>query len=370
MIRNFITYKVFQGLEGIGYVPKCELVDVYLNGEYNGIYILVERIAIEKSKIDIDEADADNLTGGYLIEKDITGKVNFNSDLWFDCPYRANQTQDYFVMKDPEPNDPQLVNAMLDYLTGFMQNVHDCIIGENGEDYTRYVDVSSWVDFIIVQEISKNIDGNFKTSCYMYKEKDDDHLYMTAPWDFDFAYGRVSWNNQSAEHNDVDDCPDANTPEGFMCVNSSNPWMDKLYDTKPEFRRALMERYTQYRHTLIDELFVMIEEQAAYLSIVQEPNYQLWNKPFNVAVTNLKNWLTNRIAWLDEQWLIEEPSYQLGDVNMDGIIDSNDALLLLRFSLGLADLGDGMELADVNDDGEVSLDDALIVLRIALGMKD
>lgn len=370
LIRNFITYKVFQGLEGIGYVPKCELVDVYLNGEYNGIYILVERIAIEKSKIDIDEADADNLTGGYLIEKDVTGKVDFNSDLWFDCPYWANQTQDYFVMKGPEPNDPQLVNAMLDYLTGFMQNVHDCIIGENGEDYTRYVDVSSWVDFIIVQEISKNIDGNFKTSCYMYKEKDDDHLYMTAPWDFDFAYGRVSWNNQSAEHNDVDDCPDANTPEGFMCVNSSNPWMDKLYDTKPEFRRALMERYTQYRHTLIDELFAMIEEQAAYLSIVQEPNYQLWNKPFNVAVTNLKNWLTNRIAWLDEQWLIEEPSYQLGDVNMDGIIDSNDALLLLRFSLGLADLGDGMELADVNDDGEVSLDDALIVLRIALGMKD
>ena len=366
LIRNFITYKVFQGLEGIGYVPKCELVDVYLNGEYNGIYILVERIDIEKSKIDITEASADDLTGGYLIEKDISGKVDFDSDLWFDCPYWANQGKDYFVLKTPEPDDETLTEAMLEYLTQYMQDIHDCIIGENGTDYLDYVDTSSWVDFIIVQELSKNIDGNFKTSCYTYKQSGDDHLYMTAPWDFDLAYGRVDWNNASEEHNDYYDCPNANTADGLMCINSSNPWMKKLYDTKPEFRRALMERYTAYRHTLIDEMFSMIDEQAAYLSVVQTPNYQLWEKPFHIAVTNLRNWLTARVEWLDSQWLVD--SYELGDVNMDGKVDANDALITLRIMLGLVPHTEYDYLGDMDGSGTLDGVDALMIMRKALGL--
>lgn len=367
LMRNYITYKVFQGLVGIGYVPKCEFVDVYLNGEYNGIYILCERIDIEKSKIDIEEADADNLTGGYLIEKDVNGRVDFNDDLWFNCPYWANQAKDYFVMKAPEPDDPELTSAMLEYLTDYVQRIHDCIIGENGEDYRDYVDTSSWIDFIIVEEIAKNIDGCMKTSCWMYKDRDDDHLYMTAPWDFDFAYGLVSWNNQSPDHNDVVDCPPANTYDGFMIVNSCNPWMDKLYDDEPEFRDALMRRYTQYRHTLVDELFSLIDEQAAYLSVVQQANYDLWHKSFHSGVNNLRNWLHGRIEWLDSVWLLEE-SFEQGDVNMDGEIDLLDALLTLRNAMGIVDLGEGCEYADVDGDGEVTVADALVILRRSMGL--
>ena len=371
LMRNYLTFKIFQDAEGIGYVPKCEFVDVYLNGEYNGIYILCERIAIEKNKIDIEEASADDITGGYLIEKDINGKVDFDDDLWFDCPYWANIAKDYFVMKSPEPDDPELTAAMLEYLTQYMQDIHDCIIGENGVDYLDYVDTSSWVDFIIIQELAKNIDGNMKTSCYMYKESGDDHLYMTAPWDFDLAYGRVSWNNQAPGHNDVDDCPNADTAEGFMCVNSSNPWMDKLYDTKPEFRQALMERYTLYRGTLIEDMFRMIDEQAAYLYVVQQPNYQLWGMSFQSGVTNLKNWLTRRVEWLDSQWLIEEPEelFEKGDVNMDGAVDAADALLVLRAAMDMAELEeDAFALADVDNDGEVTAADALLILRFTMGI--
>ena len=369
LMRNYVTFKAFQALEGIGYVPKCEFVDVYLNGEYNGIYILCERIGIEKSKIDIEEATAEDLTGGYLIEKDINSKVDFDSDLLFDCPYWANSAKDYFVLKSPEPEDEELTDAMLDYLEDYMQRIHDCIIGENGEDYLDYVDTSSWIDFIIVQEITKNIDGSMKTSCYMYKKSGDDHLYMTAPWDFDLAYGRVSWNNQAPGHNDVDDCPDANTADGFMCVNSSNPWMDKLYDTKPEFSRALKERYTRYRPALIEDLLCMIDEQAAYLYSVQEPNHQLWGMSFTNGVANLKSWLTARIEWLDGEWLIADSGFMKGDVNMDGAVDAADALLGLRASMGMTELSaEAYELADVDSDGEVTAADALLILRYSLGI--
>lgn len=81
-MRNYVTYKAALSLVGIQYVPKIEFVEVYLNGSYNGVYALVERIDIESTKIDIEEATADNLTGGYIIEKDAGDKVNKNVDPW------------------------------------------------------------------------------------------------------------------------------------------------------------------------------------------------------------------------------------------------------------------------------------------------
>lgn len=302
LLRNYITYKAGLMLDGIDYTPKCEFVEVYLNGAYNGIYLLVERVDIESTKVDIEEADATNLTGGYLFEKDIDGKIDFGSDLWFNCPYWANQSRDYFVLKTPEPDDPELTRQMLDYLENHMQLLHDSIIGTSGESYTDYIDVDSWIDFILIQEITKNIDGNLKTSCYMYKDRDDDHIYMTAPWDFDLAYGIANWNNADHTHNDYYDCPSGTGVTGFMAINSSSPWFDHLYDDYPEFREALINKYRQYRETIIPAMRAMISEQSAYLDIAAVRNDSMWYTDSEYGTEELINWFDGRINWLDGQW--------------------------------------------------------------------
>lgn len=310
LMRNYITYKSCLGLLGIDYVPKCEFVDVYLNGEYNGVYLLVERIDIEKSKVNIEEANEDDLTGGYLIEKDCAGKVNLETDLWFDCPYWANGGKDYFVCKAPEPDEEELWNEMRAYLENYMIRVHDCLINGNGEPYSQYVDPASWADFIIVQELAKNIDGSFKTSCFMYKQSGDDRLYMTAPWDFDLAYGLVSWDNNS-DHNDGD-CPPANTADGFMTINSSAPWIKAVYENDADFRELLKTHYTYYRRTIIGDMFPLINETAAYLNTARVADNELWNKNFTAGVRRLRTFLTNRMEWLDSQWLLAD-----GDVDLN-----------------------------------------------------
>lgn len=304
LMRNYITYKAYQDLIGIDYVPKCEFVDVYLNGKYNGIYILVERISIEKNKINIAEADEDNITGGYLIEKNVHGRVNYKKDQVFDCPYQANQVKDYFVLEEPEIEDTELRREVLQYLNVYMQRLHNSVMGFSSEQYTEYIDEDSWVDFVIVQEISKNIDGNLKTSCWMYKERDNNKLYMTALWDFDLAYGIVNWSNADEERNDASDCPGSGTYEDFMIINSSCPWIKKLYQ-QDEFRELLTERYTCYRTTVIAELQALIPEQAAYLAKAEDANNKLWKKNFSLGVANLQTWLNGRLEWLDEVWLIE-----------------------------------------------------------------
>ena len=302
LMRNFITYKAGLMLNGIEYTPKCEFVEVYLNGVYNGIYILVERVALESNKIDLDEATAEDLTGAYLIEKDIDGKIDFANDQWFNCPYWANQGRDYFVLKEPEPEDAALLEQMLDYLEEHMQKLHNSIMGTSGESYTQYVDVDSWIDFIIMQEITKNIDGNLKTSCYLLKKSGDDHIYMTALWDFDLAYGNANWDNADHQHNDYYDCPNGMGTSDFMAINSSSPWFDHLYDDYPEFSEALIAKYNEYRETLIPAMRAMMNEQAAYLSENTARNDNKWGTDFASGVNTLQNWFDGRIDWLDRQW--------------------------------------------------------------------
>ena len=297
LMRNLVTYKAGALLSGMDYVPKCEFVDVYFNGEYNGIYILIERPGIESTKIDIDEADESDITGGYFIEKDIAMKVDFARDMWFGCPYWANQTQDYFVLKQPEPASSELTARMLEYLEEHMKSVHNAVMGISGEDYQKYIDVDSWIDYIIIQEITKNIDGNFKTSCYLYKQSQDDRLYMTAIWDFDIAFGLTAFNNASAEHNDVEDCVGGRGPVGFIAINSSAPWFNALYHNYPDFQARFKQRYKEYRSTLIPEFFALINEQAAYLYNCTAATEEKWEKNFDPFKSGANHHYVEGNAW-------------------------------------------------------------------------
>lgn len=304
LMRNFITYKASQLLTGISYIPKCEFVEVYLNGNYNGIYLLVERIDVSETKLNLGEgANGADISGDYLIEKDIDEKVDFENDLWFNSPYWANQSRDYFALQYPEVDDSILKERFKMYLTEYMEDVHRAVMGESDESYTQYVDIDSWVDFIIMQEITKNIDGNLKTSCYMYKLRDDDRLYMATLWDFDRAYGNASWDNADRDHNEYDDCPAGTGVADFMTINSSCPWFKSLYSNHPEFREAIKTKYAQYRQTIVPEMRRLIYEQAAYLGKAYAANDELWGTSFGAGVGELANWLNGRVNWLDGQWL-------------------------------------------------------------------
>ena len=114
----------------------------------------------------------------------------------------------------------------------------------------------------------------------------------------------MNWSNADEERNDATDCPGSGTYEDFMIINSSCPWIKKLYQ-QDEFRELLTERYTCYRTTVIAELQALIPEQAAYLAKAEDANYKLWKKNFSLGVANLQTWLNGRLEWLDEVWIIE-----------------------------------------------------------------
>lgn len=304
MMKNYITYRAGALLNGIDYMPGCEFVDVYLNGIYNGVYLLVERIDPENEAFGMDEPmSMENMDGDVFIEKDINAKADSINDIVFDCPYWANQSKDCFVLKYPDLGSESEIIEAINYLNSYMIDVDNAIMGRSNIPYTQYIDVDSWVDFIIMQEISKNVDGNLKTSCYMYKNANSDKLYMATLWDFDCAYGGANWDNADLLHNAYVDCPTGTGVTDFMTINSSCPWFYFLYTNYPEFREAIENSYAEYRETVVMELKRLINEQAAYLTKASKHNSEVWECDFAKEVSDLKDWLNCRIDWLDGVWL-------------------------------------------------------------------
>ncbi len=344
LIKNYITYRAGSLLNGIDYVPECEFVEVYLNGSYNGIYLLVERIDAENDAFGLDDPiSMDNLDGDCFIEKDIDGKADMLNDIVFDCPYWANQSKDCFVLNYPELDSGAEIAEVVNYLNDYMIRLDNAVMGRSDESYTKYVDVDSWIDFIIMQEITKNIDGNLKTSCFMYKRSGDDKLYMATIWDFDIAYGGASWDNADLLHNAYVDCPTGAGVTDFMTLNSSCPWFYSLYTNQPEFREALEEAYAEYRESLIPELKRLINEQAAYLAKASEEDSELWSGDFAKSIENLTDWLACRVDWLDGMWL------DTVEIDFDTALNPDSASSFVRFQR----VRDGYPFAAVIEDNRL-----------------
>ena len=303
LIRNLVMYQAAQGLRGIDYVVKAEPVEVYLNGDFNGMYTLTERVRLSETKIDLPEATPENVQGAYLVEKSVTGKMSDN-DVYFKVPYLThNDSAEIVIFKDPQTPTKEMQSYVQDIFT----NLHDAVMSDSQTAYKKYVDTSSWIDFIIMQEVAKNIDGDLKTSSFMVIDPDSQVVRFTSPWDFDLAFGQSSDDNNNPSKG-VTGCPKANTANGFMVVGPSCPWFESLYQ-KDAFKQALMERYTEYRYTLIDDMYNLIDRNAAYMLQSVQTNVR-FAKPDEVSkgVDYFKKWFKNRLAWLDKQWLLDDTS--------------------------------------------------------------
>lgn len=313
LIRNIITYQTSQGLSGIDYVVKAELVEVYLNGEYNGVYTLCERARISKTQIDDEEATPENINGAYLLEKTVTGKMySINGsyvDQYFAAPYighpEGNKLPcDTFVFKDPD----EVNQAMIDHCESIINDVHTAVMSNSDTLYTQYIDVDSWVDFIIMQEVAKNVDADLKTSTLMYIPSNSRKLAFTSLWDFDISYGNASHNNDGSGHGiAISGTPNADTPTKFMTIANSNPWFVSLYK-KDSFKQAIKEKYTEYRYTVLQDLINNIDYYSAYLYKTAQTMdiHEMDARVIQKEVEDLKKWLDLRLEWLDSQWLLDD----------------------------------------------------------------
>lgn len=278
MLRNHIAFYM-SSISNLEYTPKSQFVELVLNNQYYGTYQLCERIKIDKHRINISK-------DGYLLE--IDGKAKKG-----ETTFRVEYLRHPVNIKEPSYISNNKLKYIIDY---FRELNHILYTPENQttfEQWEKYIDVDSFVDWYLINEIAKNVDANFHTSCFMYLEPGG-KLKMGPIWDFDRAFG----NNPRK---------DLDKPYGFHVRR--NTWFDQLFHS-PLFVAKMKERFNYFYNHKAD-IMLEINTQANQLNKAICNNEKKWHilytdempddatlKQYNKEVKWMKKWLDKRFEWL------------------------------------------------------------------------
>ncbi len=317
LMRDVLAYKLGRDLGR--YASRTRFCEVILNGEYQGIYVLMEKVKRNNNRVDIaklnpDEISGDDITGGYIIKLDKeTGSGNGGWSSSFAPPNKSGSQQIYFLYDYPSATD--IVTGQINYIKQYVNNFETALNSPTFNDpvngYAKYIDVDSFIDFFIINEVSKNVDG-YRLSTYLHKKKDSDggKLHMGPLWDFNLGFGNANYCTQG-------------NPEGWVTnFNSICPqdywlipfWWNKLY-SDGAYRNKLAARWAELRSNQLDteRILTYIDSVANVLNAEsQQRNFQRWpvlgtyvwpnyyvGPTFASEVSWLKNWVSMRLNWLD-----------------------------------------------------------------------
>ena len=177
------------------YASDWRFVELVIDNDYRGLYLLCERLKrdndrVDIAKLDVDDLAGDSLTGGYILRIDW-----LDGDPGFESNYNSLSGTDPMFYQYYYPKASNIQPAQENYIKGYMDDFEDAVFANNytnasGLRYNDYIDVTSFVDFLLINEFSKNSDG-YKLSSYLHKDKESKGGKLKAGpiWDFDQTYG-------------------------------------------------------------------------------------------------------------------------------------------------------------------------------------
>lgn len=293
LIRNIVAMKLSE-ICGFSWTPRMHSVEVYLNNEYQGVYTLCEHKKVSKDRVNIDivgEGDnsGDAITGGYYLEIE---EQQDETTCWW--------TSMGVPMMFSDPEEP--TNAQLAYVKDLFESFEQALWARNWSEtsgYPKYIDVDSFVDYYIVQELTKNIDGNLRKSSFITKERGK-KMEMYHLWDFDLTLGNCGyfWGDVG------------NGPENFWI--KIDKWYPHLFND-PAFVEKVQIRWNELLPEF-SKIPEFIDQQALFLAKAQERNFKVWSiwesvdwvyfpslGSYQKEVDYLKDFYTERLEWLDRE---------------------------------------------------------------------
>ena len=379
------------------YTASCDWVNLYYDGEYRGVYLLSEKNAVKDTGINITDLEAaykdqnpeygTNMTtatgtnaygGSYTYTTGLTDPTDITGGYLLELNHDAPDEVNGFVTKKGKGvnvKSPEWCgDAAMEYISEYYQAFENAVyamdengnytgINDDGKHYYEYVDRDSLVKIFLLQELALSPDG-FISSLYFYKDANG-IMYAGPIWDQDMTLG-TGWTKYIS--------PDT-TDYHYLA--------DALIQI-PDFREAVIAYYNE---TFAPQANALIAENgtiygyADRLTDSAEMNFVLWpyirvgdpnntehiwkNTTYASVLADMQNWLTQRIAKLNVTFA--ETVFVTGDVNGDGVVNSDDAVCILRYLAGY-DVVVKIENGNVNGDGVVNSDDAVCILRNLAGL--
>ena len=314
LMRNFLAYTMSRELGH--WSANCRFVEVVINGDYRGVYVFMERIKRDAGRVNITKMSkndnaGDAVTGGYIfsLDKEPNG--------WFSSikPPNAsnNNTRQYSYI---EPKAADITDAQKSYIKSYVDSFEFALNGSKFQDpvegVRRFANLSTFMDYFIVNEVSRNVDG-YRLSSYFYKDRDSkDRRIVAGPvWDYDLAFRNANY------------CSGSDINGWAYMFNYTCPgdgaglvpfWWEKLMkDTA--FAGGLRCRWESARqqslsltrvHGLIDSVVNLLAEaqprQHTRWPILGQyvwPNPEPIPANYDGEIRALKNWVESRLLWID-----------------------------------------------------------------------
>lgn len=300
LLRNIVAFKISE-IVGMRWTPKSVSAEVYLNDKYLGVYTLTDHKEVSEKRLNLNLAEENGaVEGDYFMELDFhyDEGERFKTDL----------KQLPIMLKDPEEVSAEQFNFVKDFFNKAEAVLYSDKFTDPEEGYHKYIDINSFVDYFIVQELSKNCDGNMRGSCYL-SIIDNKIIEQSFVWDFDIAFG-------NAKHIVTEQGASSDGPTGWY-IKTCSPWFDQLFKD-PKFVQAVKDKWnavkpqlnmlpffvTQHYNQLkaaAARNFGKIEDGGAGWNVheIMWPNY-VDRGEYKNEVDFLISFIQQRMAWLDK----------------------------------------------------------------------
>ncbi|WP_258103273.1 CotH kinase family protein [Marinoscillum sp. MHG1-6] len=321
LIRNYLAFYLWQKTRYYG--SGIQLCEVVVNEDYKGVYIFMEKIKRDASRIDIaklniDENTGDDLTGGYIFKID---KVKSDPDVksWL-SQYPPNDRIDASQVINFQivyPKEEEITATQFQYISDYVKTFETVLKGANFTNsvggYGNYANKYSFINYSLLVELTKNVDG-YRRDAHLYKDKDSNggKLIMGPPLNFQFTLG----NNNDCE---------ATLYSGWVWDQNSlcsdktslNPfWWERFLEDQ-SYLYALKKRWQSLRSDEFstESILNVIDSLATVLNGPYQRNFARWpvmgnavwpntyvGTTYEEEISYLKTWITYRMEWMDQEF--------------------------------------------------------------------
>lgn len=294
LMRNLLAFELSRRL-GMPYTPYGRAVDVLLNGEYKGCYQLCDQVNINKNRVDIEEmtpqdVSGEALTGGYFFEIDAYADQERS---WF-----WSSAGNPVTIKSPD--EDSITTSQFYYINSHFNKMES--------QWKTYLDLNTFLRHFLVGELSGNTDTYW--SVFMYKHRNDDHVYTGPVWDFDLAF-----NNDNRTY-PVNSKSDYIYRSGGSCAGRMRNFVDRIVIQDATARARLVQLWDEARQnglskeslTAVVDQYEKELEQSQALNFMRWPIMQQWvhQNPaiwgsYAQEVENVRRFIGDRVGWMDKR---------------------------------------------------------------------
>lgn len=358
LVRNQVTYGLGEAI-GMKETPDCKNTDLYINGEYKGVYLITEKVEIKKNRVDIydlEEATEEANEGKELSEfaqKGFGGKFSGfieNRQRWFEIPNDPSDITGGYLLElevaDRYPNEasgfvtkhgqavvaksPEYASmAQIKYISSYWQEMEDALYSEDGKNksgkhFSEYIDTESFAKQYIIQEWSSNWDAGL-TSNYFYKDIGG-KLVAGPIWDFDNAL----MNTAGRDGTDLTDPTNLHAAKRSLWYNSlmgskSFKATPNIYALGMRHREFVAEVEKQMKEKVVPAVSELLDskydkyiekvENSAVMNAIRWNYYNTTNEVeilnnYTAEISAIKNFISERTSFLSSALTVDNPEFE------------------------------------------------------------